>query len=107
MLAMDISLLYSIYSLVVTIGGWGRTVDIVTRYWLNSRGFEPKCQRVFRHLFGPLLGPTQPLLLYVSGVFHGDKSAGTSPKPPSHSDLALRLQYPGVTVYFCSPSEPS
>jgi hypothetical protein len=49
---------------------------IATRYGLDGPGIESRWGRDFQHLSRPALGPTQPPIQGVLGLFPGDKAAG-------------------------------
>ena len=49
---------------------------IATRYGLDGQEIECRWGRDFPHLSTPALGPTQPLIQWVPGVFTGGKAAG-------------------------------
>jgi hypothetical protein len=51
------------------------SVGIETRYGLDDPGIESRCGRDFTHLSGPALGPTQPPVQWVLGLYRG-KAAG-------------------------------
>jgi hypothetical protein len=60
--------------------GAGRdsSVGIATRYGLDGPGIESRCGRDFPHQSRPALGPTQPPIQWVPGLFPGVKAAGAS-----------------------------
>ena len=55
----------------VLIRGASSSVRIATRYGLDGPGIESWCGRDFPHLSRPALGPTQPAIQWVSGLFWG------------------------------------
>ena len=56
--------------------GLDRVVGIATRYGLDGPGIESLWGRDFPHPSLPALGPTQPPVKCVFGLFPGDKAAG-------------------------------
>jgi hypothetical protein len=56
--------------------GWDSTVGIAARYGLDGPGIEPQQGRDFPHLSRPSLGPTQPPVQLVLGLFRRGKATG-------------------------------
>ena len=54
----------------------GSSFGIANRYGLDGPGIESRWGRDFPHLFRPALGPTQPPIQWVPGLFPGGKAAG-------------------------------
>ena len=49
------------------------SVGIATRYGLDGPGIKSRWRRDFLHLPRPALGPTQPPIQWVPGLFFGGK----------------------------------
>jgi hypothetical protein len=56
--------------------GRDSVVGIATRYGLDGPGIESRWGRDFPHPSRPTLGPTQPPIQWVPGLFPGGKAAG-------------------------------
>jgi hypothetical protein len=57
--------------------GRDSVVGIATRYGLDGPGIEPRWRRDFPHPCRPALGPTQPPVQGIPGMFPGGKVAGS------------------------------
>ena len=68
--------LFTLPSILNKLMGRGSSVAIATRYGLVSPAIESRWGRGFLHPFRPTLGPTQPPIQWVLGVFAGGKAAG-------------------------------
>ena len=79
-------------------------VGIATRYGLDSPGIESRWGRDFPHPSRPALGPTQPPIQWVLGLFPGLKwpGRGIDHPPPSGTRVKGR-----VDLYLFSHSGPS
>ena len=62
-------------------------VGIATRYALDFPGIESRWGRDFPHPSTPALGPTQPPVLQVPGIFPGGKRPGRGVDHPPLSSL--------------------
>ena len=58
------------------ISGSDSSVGITTRYGLDGPGFETRWLPFLVHRSRPALGPRQPPIQRVPGVFTGGKAAG-------------------------------
>jgi hypothetical protein len=56
--------------------GRDSVVGIATRYGLDGPGMESRLGRYFPHPSRPALGPTQPPIQWVLGLFPWGKAAG-------------------------------
>jgi hypothetical protein len=56
--------------------GRDSSVGIATRYGLEGPGIESQWRRDFPQPSRPSLGPTQPPVQWVPGIFPGSKAAG-------------------------------
>ena len=65
-------------------------VDIATRYGLDGPGIESRCGRDFPHPSRTALGPTQPPIQWVPGLFPWGKAAKAWLLPPSHLGPMLK-----------------
>ena len=85
----------------------GSVVSIATGYGLEGPGIESRWGRNFPHLSKPALGPTQPPVQWVTGLFPGEKSGrgvALTTHPPSSAEVEERVD---LYLYcFSGPSWP-
>jgi hypothetical protein len=76
------------------------SVGIATRYGLNGPGIELRWGQDFRHPYRRALGPTQPPLKRVPGLFPREKrpGRGVDHHPPSSAEVLL----PFWAIVACS-----
>jgi hypothetical protein len=81
------------------------SVGIATRYRLDVPGIEPRWGRDFSQPSRPALGPIQPPIQWVPGLFPEGKAVGCvvlNTHPPSSARVKERVE-----LYLYSPSGPS
>ena len=64
------------YEVSYSIQGLDSVVGIATRYGLDGPGIESRWGQDFSQPSRPALGPTQPPIQWVPGLFPGGKAAG-------------------------------
>jgi hypothetical protein len=84
--------------------GRDSVVGIVTRYGLDGPGIESRWGQDCPHLSRPALGPTQPPIQWVPGLFPGVKRLGRGVDHPPSSSAGVKER---VELYLYSPSGPS
>jgi len=87
-----------------TLSGPGSVVGIATGYGLDGPGIESQWGWDFPHLSRPVLGPTQPPVQWVPGLFRGGKEwpgRDADPSPPYSA-----VGHERVVVYLYSPCGP-
>jgi hypothetical protein len=74
--------------------GRDSSVGIASRYGLDGSGIESRWGRDFPHPSRPSLGPTQPPMQWVLGLFPGNKVTGTWrwPSTPSTAEVKERVE---------------
>jgi hypothetical protein len=70
---------------LLAISGPSSVVSIATSYGLDGPGIKSQWEQDFPHLSRPALGPTQPSVQWVPGIFRGKERPGrdADPSPPS------------------------
>jgi hypothetical protein len=84
--------------------GRDSSVGIATRYGLDGPGIEFRWGRDFQHRSRPNLGPTQPPVQRVPGLFQVVKRPGRGVDHPPRSNAGVKER---VQLYLYSPSGPS
>jgi hypothetical protein len=84
--------------------GRDSSVGIATRCLLNGPGIESRRRPDFPQSSRLALGPTQPHIQWVPGLFLGGKAAGAWRWPPTPSSAEVKER---VELYLYSPSGPS
>jgi hypothetical protein len=99
------NLWHEIIIIIIIIAGRENVVGIATCYGLNDPGIESRWGRYFPHPFRPALGPTQPPVQLVLGLFRGGGSGpGRGVDHPRASSAEVKER---VELYLHSPSGPS
>ena len=83
--------------------GRDSSVGIATRYGLDGPGIESQWGWDFLLQSRPALGPTQPLIQWVSSHSPGGKAAGAWRWPPTPSSAEIKEK---VELYLYSPFGP-
>jgi hypothetical protein len=76
MAAISVVLLMFNYTVYTVNAGWDSVVGIATRYGLDGPGIQSWWKQDFPHPSRPALGPVQPPVQWVPGLFLGGKVAG-------------------------------
>ena len=66
------------------------SVGTATRYGLDGEGIESWWVGDFPHPSRPAMGPTQPPVQWVPGLFTGGKAAGAWRQPPTLSSAEVK-----------------
>ena len=84
--------------------GRDSSVGTATGYGLDGPEIESRWGRDFPHPSRPTLGPTQPPIKWVPGLFPGGKAAGRGVDHPPPSSARVKER---VELYLYSPYGPS
>jgi hypothetical protein len=103
-LSLSISLSLSLSLYIYIYIDRDSSVSIATRYGLDGPGIESRLGQDFPKLSRPALGPTQPPIQLVPGLFPGGKAAGAWRWPPTPSSTEVKER---VELYLYSRSGPS
>ena len=78
----------------ISLMGRDSSVGIATRYGLYGLGIESRRGRDLPPQSRPVLGPTQPPIQWIPGLFPGGKAAGTWrwPLTPSSAEVKERVK---------------
>jgi hypothetical protein len=88
---MYLVLLISVYYIMYLYGeGLDSSVGTATGYGLDGPGFKSRCGLDFTHPSRPAVGPTQPLIEWIPGIFRGLSVRGVAVTTRPH--LARRLK---------------
>ena len=84
--------------------GRDSVVGIAPRYRLDGPGIKSRWGRDFSKPSRPALGPTQPPIQWIPGLFPGVKRPGRGVDHPPSSSARVKEK---VELYLYSPSGPS
>jgi len=83
--------------------GRDSSAGIVTGYGLEGPGIESRCGRDLPHLSRPALGPTQPRVQWVPGLFQSKERPGRDADPSLPSSV---IGHERAKLYLYSPYGP-